>query len=55
MSLIGIIIAVIALGLIVSAVLLLKQSAKKFDLTEEQLQKIEARNTELEKEEKKEE
>lgn len=54
MSLIGIIIAVIALGLIVSAVLLLKQSAKKFDLTEEQLKKIEARNIELENEEKKE-
>ncbi|WP_083690148.1 DUF2897 family protein [Colwellia sp. UCD-KL20] len=53
MSLTGIIIAVIALGLIVSAVLLLKQSAKKFDLTEEQLKKIEARNALLEKEEKK--
>jgi len=54
MSYTGIIIAIIALGLIASAVLLLKQSAKKFDLTEEQLKKIKKRNTEIEKEEQKE-
>jgi len=53
MSYTGIIIAIIALGLIASAVLLLKQSAKKFDLTEEQLKKIKKRNTEIEKEEQK--
>jgi uncharacterized protein YpmB len=55
MSLIGIIIAVVALGLIASAVLILKQSAKKFDLSEEQLKDINKRNAELEAEEKKEE
>jgi len=54
MSYTGIIIAIIALGLIASAILLLKQSAKKFDLTEEQLKKIKKRNTEIEKEEQKE-
>jgi len=55
MSLIGIIIAVVALGLIASAVLILKQSAKNFDLSEEQLKDINKRNAELEAEEKKEE
>lgn len=54
MSLIGIIFIVIALGLIVSAVLLIKQSAKKFRLSEEQLKKINERNEALEKEEQKE-
>lgn len=55
MSLIGIFIGVIALGLIAGAVLLLKQSARKFDLTEQQLKDIKQRNKELDEEEKKEE
>ena len=50
----GIIIAIIALGIIVSAVLLLKQSAKKFNLTDEQLKNIKKRNSDIEKEEQKE-
>jgi hypothetical protein len=54
MSLIEIIIIVVAIGLVVSAVLLLKQSAKKFNLTDEQLDKINKRNEVLDKEEKKE-
>jgi len=52
MSLTGIIIILIALGLIISGVLLLKQSAKKFDLSEEQLKDIKKRNIEQDKEEK---
>ncbi|WP_426360197.1 DUF2897 family protein [Pseudocolwellia sp. HL-MZ19] len=55
MSTIGIIIALIALGLIVGGILLLKQSAKKFNLSEQQLEDINKRNVELEQEEKKEE
>jgi len=50
----GIIIAIIALGIIVSAVLLLKHSAKKFNLTDEQLKNIKKRNSDIEKEEQKE-
>lgn len=42
----------LALGMIVSGILLLKQSAKKFNLTDEQLKKIKQRNKTLEKEEK---
>lgn len=41
---------VLALGLIVSGILLLKQSARKFDLTEEELKKIKQRNKEWDKE-----
>lgn len=48
-------IIVIALGTIVSAVLLVKQSARKFELSEEQLKKINQRNKILDEEEKKEE
>lgn len=51
MSSTGIIITLIALGLVISGVLLLKQSAKKFDLTDEQLKDIKKRNDELDKEE----
>ena len=54
MTFIEIIIAVIALGLIVGAVLLLKQSAKKFNLTDEQLKNIKERNKTIEAEEQKE-
>jgi len=53
MSSIGIVFALIALGLIIGGVLLLKQSAKKFNLSEEQLEDINKRNAELEKEENK--
>ena len=41
----------IALLLIVGAIMLLRQSAKKFKLTDEQLTKINDRNRQLEKEE----
>jgi hypothetical protein len=51
MSLTGIIIILVALGLVISAILLLKQSAKKFNLTDEQLKNIKKRNDELDKEE----
>lgn len=51
MSSTGIIFIVIALGIIVSAVLLLKQSAKKFNLSDEQLKDINERNKKLDKEE----
>ncbi|WP_286262623.1 DUF2897 family protein [Thalassotalea atypica] len=40
-------ICAIALGLIVGGILLLKQSAKKFKLTEQQLEEINQRNKEL--------
>jgi uncharacterized protein HemX len=42
----------LALGIILGGVLLLKKSAKKFDLTDEQLEKIKKRNKELDEEEK---
>jgi len=48
-------IIVIVLGTVVSAILLLKQSARKFDLSQEQLNKIKQRNKKLDEEEKKEE
>ncbi len=52
MSLSGIILTILALGIILGGVFLLKKSAKKFDLTPEQLKKIKKRNKELDKEEK---
>jgi len=55
MSLIGVIFIVIALGIIAGAVLLIKQSAKKFNLTEEQLKDINQRNEAFKKEEQDEE
>ncbi|WP_440875491.1 DUF2897 family protein [Thalassotalea sp. PLHSN55] len=51
MSATGIVIIIIALGVIVSAILLLKQSATKFHLSQKQLDDIKARNKELDKEE----
>ncbi len=54
MSITALIIIVIAIGSVFSGILLLKQSAKKFDLTEQQLKDIEKRNKELAAEEKKE-
>ncbi|MCI2283624.1 DUF2897 family protein [Colwellia sp. MSW7] len=52
MSLSGIILTILALGIILGGVLMLKKSAKKFDLTSEQLTKIKERNEELDKEER---
>ena len=49
MSSSAIFITVLALGIIVGGVLLLKKSAKKFDLTQEQLEKIKKRNDDLDK------
>ncbi|NMP31032.1 DUF2897 family protein [Thalassotalea sp. M1531] len=46
-----ILIIALALGIIVSGILLLKQSAKKFNLTDEQKEKIKARQAQLDKEE----
>ena len=44
-------IIVLAIGIIVGGITVLKKSAKKFNLTEEQLAKIKARNNALDKEE----
>ena len=44
-------ILLLALGIIVSGILLLKQSARKFDLTDEQLADIKKRNKTLDEEE----
>jgi len=52
MSVGEIIIIVLALAMIVGGVLVLKKSAKKFNLTPEQLEKINKRNEDLDKEEK---
>jgi len=51
MSITAIIIILLALGLILGGILLLKKSAKKFNLTDEQLKKIKERNQALDKEE----
>jgi len=48
------VIAAVIIGTIISGVLLLKQSAKKFKLSDEQLKRINERNQALEKEEQKE-
>jgi hypothetical protein len=47
MSLSVIIVITLALGIIVGGVLVLKKSARKFDLTTEQLKSIKKRNEEL--------
>ncbi|MDX2368959.1 MAG: DUF2897 family protein [Colwellia sp.] len=52
MSLSVIILISLALGIILGGVLLLKKSARKFDLTDEQLKKIKKRNNELDKEDR---
>lgn len=46
-----ILIIIMALALIIGGIMLLKQSAKKFNLSEEQLKKVKKRKAELEKEE----
>lgn len=53
MSLTVIIFIVLALGIIIGGILLLKKSARKFDLTSEQLERIKKRNKELDEKEKK--
>jgi len=45
----AIILIILALGIILGGILLLKKSAKKFDLTDEQLAKIKKRNDGLDK------
>ncbi len=44
------IVTVLALGMIIGGILLLKKSAKKFNLTPEQLEKIKQRNQALDDE-----
>lgn len=51
MSIIQILLIVIALGILIGGLLLIKKSAKKFILSDEQLTKINKRNEKLEKEE----
>ena len=51
MSLSVIIVITLALGIIIGGVLVLKKSARKFDLTTEQLESIKKRNKELDKKE----
>jgi len=53
MSATAIIIITLAIGIIIGGVLVLKNSARKFNLTTEQLDKIKKRNEELDKEEHK--
>ena len=55
MSLFTLMIIILAIGSVAGGVLLLKQSAKKFNLTDEQLAEIKKRNEAIEKEEQKEE
>jgi uncharacterized membrane protein YraQ (UPF0718 family) len=55
MSVIAIIITVLAIGIIVGGIFLLKKSAHKFNLTPEQLASIKKRNEALEKKEKEQE
>ncbi|PCI63525.1 MAG: DUF2897 domain-containing protein [Gammaproteobacteria bacterium] len=51
MSLTALLIITLAIAMIVSGILLLKKSAKKFNLTDEQLQKIKKRNQQLDEKE----
>lgn len=44
-----IVIIILTLGMIIGGILLLKKSAKKFDLTPKQLEKIKKRNNDLDK------
>jgi len=51
MSLSELILITLALGIIIGGILLLKKSARKFDLTTEQLENIKKRNKELDEKE----
>jgi hypothetical protein len=53
MSVSEIILTVLIFGMILGGILLLKKSAKKFNLTPEQLAKIKKRNDDLDKVDKK--
>ena len=55
MSLSVIALIILALGIIIGGVLVLKKSARKFDLTKEQLDNIKQRNEELDEKEREEE
>ncbi len=52
MSLVELMIIILALGSIIGAIMVLKKSAKKFDLSEEQLKKIKKRNEDLDREDR---
>ena len=52
MNFITILIIIFALGIIVSGIMLLNQSAKKFNLSDEQRDKIKKRNKEQDKKDK---
>jgi len=52
MSIISILVIILAIGIIVSGIMLLKQTAKKFNLTAEQLDIIKRRNSEQDKKDK---
>jgi len=54
MSITALVIIVICLAMIVSAILVLKRSAKKFNLTDEERLRIKERNLKLEREEQQE-
>mgnify|MGYP000208886376 CR=1 FL=1 len=54
MTLLGIIVCLLSLGIVVGGFLMLRKSARKFNLTPEQLEKIKKRNEALDKEEEKE-
>ncbi len=47
MSLTATVLIILALGIIISGVLLLKKTARKFNITNEQLENIKRRNEEL--------
>lgn len=51
MSITEIILTILTLGIILGGILLLKKSAKKFNLTPEQLKNIKKRNEDLDKKE----
>jgi len=52
MSTLAIIVFVLVFGMLIGGIMQLLKSAKKFNLTDEQLQKIKKRNIELDKEDK---
>jgi len=52
MSIISILVIILAIGIIVSGIMLLKQTAKKFNLTAEQFDIIKRRNSEQDKKDK---
>jgi|GEM_PF-1732641 len=55
MSVTAVVIIILALAMIVGGILVLKKSAKKFDLSEDQLKEIKKRNQALDKAEQEEE